>query len=172
MQKRTRLLKIQRELLMQWIAEGLSSDEINKRAAQCTEPFKVTRQQVNYYKQQYAPDIKEIMQDAKFQALNTGLALRDVRVDKLRQLAAILEADLLNGKVWLDQKKGVGSGPIAEIYKYREFNKGEVESYRGLLDDIAREIGDRSIKADITANQDGEFIIHFISEAAKEDDGA
>jgi hypothetical protein len=43
----------------------------------------------------------------------------------------------------LDQVKGVGSGDAAMIVDYEEFNKSEVDAYRGVLDDIAKEVGDR-----------------------------
>ena len=167
-----RLNKDQKEFLIQCIAEGLKPAEINARAALFADPFKVRRQQVDYYRDQCEIDIKDLQEQQKFKALNTGLALREVRVERLALLAKMIEDDLMGGKMWLDQKKGVGSGPIAEIWDYLEFNRGQVEAYRGLLDDIAKEIGDRSIKADLITSNDGEFRIHFISEAAKEDDEA
>jgi hypothetical protein len=40
--------------------------------------------------------------------------------------------------------KGIGSQDNYERVEYEEFNKAEVESLRGVLDDIAREVGDRS----------------------------
>lgn len=35
-----RLKKNQKEVLLQWISEGLQSDEINDRAAQFDDPFR------------------------------------------------------------------------------------------------------------------------------------
>lgn len=37
----------------------------------------------------------------------------------------------------------LGSGPMSEKVEYEEFNKAEVDAYRGVLDDIAKEVGDR-----------------------------
>ena len=79
----------------------------------------------------------------EFDALTQGLAVKEVRVRRLQLLAALLEKDLFGGFLWLDQVKGVGAGTAAEVVEYEEFNKSEVEAYRGVLDDIAREMGDR-----------------------------
>jgi hypothetical protein len=84
-------------------------------------------------------------------ALVEGYALKENRVYKLSILAALLEKDLFGGFIWTDQVKGVGSGDIAEIVDYEEFNSAEITQYRGILDDIAREVGGRVIKQDITA---------------------
>ena len=135
-----RLNKDQKEFLIQCIAEGLKPAEINARAALFADPFKVRRQQVDYYRDQCEIDIKDLQEQQKFQALNTGLALREVRVERLALLAQMIEDDLLGGKVWLKNKKGIGSGPLMEIYEYKEFNRSEIEAYRGLLDDIAKEL--------------------------------
>ena len=82
--------------------------------------------------------------------MSEGLALKGQRVTKLKQLAALMERDLLGGFLWLEQVKGVGSGDVAQIVEYEEFNKGEVDAYRGVLDDIAKEVGGRVQHTDIT----------------------
>ena len=64
---------------------------------------------------------------------------------------------MLNGFIWLDQVKGVGSGPIAEIVDYEEFNTAEIAQFRGILDDIAKETGGREKNIDIKS--DGEKIV-------------
>lgn len=169
MQKRKRLLQSQKELLIQWIAEGLLTDEINKRAARCAEPFKVSRQQVDYYRKRCDKDIKEITQQLQFQALNTGLAVVSERVEKLKQLAELMEKDLFGGLLWTTMKKGIGAGNLAQILTYKEFNKAEVDSYRGVLDDIAAELGHRVQKSEVTADPDGEIHVTFHNPYAKND---
>jgi hypothetical protein len=47
----------------------------------------------------------------------------------LQQLAALMEKDLFGGFLW--------------VVDYEEFNTAEVQQYRGVLDDIAKEVGDR-----------------------------
>lgn len=147
-----RLKKAQKEELLKLIAAGLESDEINARAAEFKSPFEVSRQQVDFYRKTRKVNIEEIAEQAEFAALQTGLAQKAERVRKLKDLAALLEADLFdNDLLWTEEVKGVGSGTIAEIVDYLEFNRSEVDAYRGLLDDIAKEVGDRVQRQDITS---------------------
>ena len=45
-----RLKKAQREALLSWIAEGLQTDEINKRAAKFKPRFNVSTRLVTHYR--------------------------------------------------------------------------------------------------------------------------
>ena len=119
--------------------------------------FVVSRQQVDYYRKTRKQDIAVISAISEKNALIEGYALKETRVYKLSILAALLERDLLNGFIWLDQVKGVGSGPIAEIVDYEEFNTAEIAQFRGILDDIAKETGGREKNIDIKS--DGEKIV-------------
>jgi len=140
-----KLIKAHKDVLLTWIAEGLQSDEINERAAIFKPAFEVSRAQVDYYRKSRAVDIDAIKRDDEKNALHTGLALKSERVKKLKALAAVLEKDLLErGLLWMEKVKGVGAGAIAEIVKYKEFNRSELDAYRGLLDDIAKELGHRN----------------------------
>jgi len=143
-----RLKKGQKEAVLRWIAEGLQSDEINERAAESIPPFFVTRNQVCYYRKTRHADIDAITRAGEQDALTEGLATKGERVKKLKQLAALMERDLFGGFLWLDQVKGVGSGDVAQLVDYEEFNKGEVAEYRGVLDDIAKETGGRVAKSE------------------------
>lgn len=138
-----RLKKNQKEALLKWISEGLQSDEINDRAADFDDPFSVSRQQVDGYRDRRAVEIKAIRNAGELDALTAGLALRAERVRKLQQLAALMEKDLFGGFLWTDQVKALGSGEFMQIVDYEEFNTAEVQQYRGILDDIAKEVGDR-----------------------------
>lgn len=136
------------------VAEGLQTDEINERAAKFKPPFSVSRQQVDYYRDTREQDIKAIRAIDEKSALVEGYALKEHRVYKLSMLAALMERDLFGGFLWTDQVKGVGTGDIAQIVDYEEFNAGEVVQYRGVLDDIAKETGGRVQKIAPT-NPDG-----------------
>jgi len=149
-----RLKKCQKEAVLKWIAEGLQSDEINARAAQFDPAFTVSRQQVDYFRKTRKLDLEAIRAISEKTALVEGYAVKEHRVYKLSLLAAMMEKDLFGGFLWTDQVKGVGSGDIAEIVEYEEFNKAEVDSYRGTLDDIAKEIRGRVQKQDITSGGD------------------
>ena len=147
-----RLRKSQKEALLSWIAEGLQSDEINARAAEHDPSFSVSRQQVDYYRKTRQADIGTITRVAEMDALTQGLALKEVRVAKLQQLAALMERDLFGGFMWTDQVKSIGSGDSQQVVEYEEFNGAEVAAYRGVLDDIAKEVGGRVEKHDTTLN--------------------
>ena len=140
-----RLQKAQRESLLTWIADGLESDEINKRAAKFKPKFKVSRQQVDHYRKTRKVDIAEVKKSGEFNALTSGLALSEKRVQLLQELAEKLRADLFeNKRLWLDQVKGIGSMQNYERVEYQEFNAAEVAQLRGVLEDIALEVGERS----------------------------
>ena len=161
-----RLKKAQKEAILRWVADGLGSDEINELAAGFIPPFAVSRPQVTYYRRTRNADIAALVAAGEQRALSEGLALRGERVTKLKQLATLLERDLFGGSLWLDQVKGVGSGMAAEVVDYEEFNKAEVDAYRGLLDDIAKELGDRKHQTELSGAlkiQDGRplLLAHF-----------
>ena len=129
----------------------MQSGEISELAAEFIPPFLVSRRQITYYRKTRNADIKALVEAGEQEALAEGLALKGERVTKLKQLAALLERDLFGGFLWLDQVKGVGSGDVAQIVDYEEFNKAEVDAYRGVLDDIAKELGHRAQKHEIEA---------------------
>lgn len=138
-----RLKKNQKELLLAWISEGLQSDEINERAAAEEPSFVVTRSQVQGYRDRRALDMQAIRRAGEHDALTQGLAIKAERVRKLQQLAVLMERDLFGGFLWTDQIKMIGSGDAQQEVEYEEFNGAEVIQYRGVLDDIAKELGDR-----------------------------
>lgn len=137
------LQKKQREALLKWIGEGLETDEINKRAAKFKPPFEVSRPRVSHYRKSREKSLKAIQQAGEFNALASGLALKEERVKRLVALADLLWGDLSGDRLWLEQSKMLGSGDSSEIVDYEEFNAAEVREFRGLLDDIAKEIGQR-----------------------------
>ena len=138
-----RLTKAQREKVLEWIAEGLLSDEIKKRAAKQKPPFTVSRQQVDYFRKTRNVSLEEIKTEGEFTALTSGLSVKEKRVALLHELAERLRSDLFEGgRLWLDQAKAV----VNERYEYQEFNGAEVAQLRGLLADIADEVGGRTQK--------------------------
>lgn len=148
------LTKGQKQLVLQWIAEGLKTNEINARAAEHGRPFEVTRQQVDHYRKTRKVDLQTIAQIDERAALTEGYATQQERVHKLSILAALIEKDIFGGFLWLTVPKGV-AGTAFEV---EEFNKAQVDAYRGLLDDIAKETGGRTQKV----VQDGPFILRVV----------
>lgn len=153
-----RLRKAQKELILQGIAEGLNSTEINERAKLFKQPFEVSRQRIDYYRKSRKIDMEAILSVDEKNALTTGLALKENRVADLQKLAQLLKKDLFGGFLWTEETKGIGSGEAAEIIDYDVFNAGEIAAFRGVLDDIAKEVGGRVQKVENTG-KDGEPII-------------
>lgn len=139
-----RLKKAQKEKLLEWVAEGLRTDEINARAAEYDPPFAVSRKLVDYYRRTRAFEHKAILKEVERNALSTGLALREVRVEKLQRLAEMLEDDLINkGLTWTTDVKGFGQGKNFTRIEIERFNAEEIKEYRALLDQISSEVGDK-----------------------------
>ena len=145
-------------MVLKWVAEGLDSAEINSRAALLNPSFSVSRSQLAHYRKTREIDIEEIKKQDEYNALNTGLAIKSERVKQLKTIADKLYVDLVDkGLTWTEQVKGIGSGPLAEIVEYLEFNKAEIDAFRGILDDIAKEVGERQQKHEVTG-ADGDVI--------------
>jgi hypothetical protein len=157
MATRNKLTKAQRSELLKWVAEGLETDEINKRAAVFEPPFRVSRAQVDYYRKTRHISIKELIGLAEYNALTNGLAIKAERVKRLQLLAGMIEEDLFNGVLWTQDVKMIGTGDYQERVEFEEFNGAEVVQYRGVLDDIAKEVGARAQRQEITG-KDGESL--------------
>jgi len=150
-----RLKKEQKNALLKWVAAGLESGQINSLAGEFSPSFSVSRAVVDYYRRTRKVSLKEISESGEIDALSTGLSQKGERVKKLQLLADLLEEDLFGGVLWTDQVKSIGSGDSQERIEYEEFNAAEVTQYRGILDDIAKEVGGRTLKTELTG-KDGE----------------
>ena len=140
----------QKAKLLEWVAAGYQSDEVNRLAAEFDEPFSVHRSQLFFYREHYGKRITEINSTIHDSALTTGLALREERVKRLVRLAELMEEDLLvNKKLWIiGDIRILGKGDSAQVVEREEFNQAEVTQYRGVLADIAQEMGDRKLVAE------------------------
>ncbi len=136
--------KKQKLHLIKLVAEGLESGEINKRAAKFKPPYQVSRQQVDYYRDSRAVKLDELKEASESEALRTGLALKEERVETLKELGERLKQDLRTDKLWLTQRKAIGSGAFTEFIDEQHFNLGELNALRNVLDDIAKEMGGRT----------------------------
>ena len=154
-----KLNKKQREQLLAWIAEGLESGEINKRASKFKPPFQVTRQQVDHYRKTRDMSIAEIKDADENSALKTGLSLKENRVKLLHELAEKLRVDLFDNELlWTEDAKGIGNGPTWERIDIRVFNAAEVRELRATLEDIASEVGERVKRQEVTG-KDGKDLV-------------
>jgi hypothetical protein len=149
-----RLEKKQREALITWVAAGFESDEINKRAARFKPPFKVSRRTVTHYRQTRGTDLEEIKEAAETDALKTGYAIREKRVADMQLLAEKMFGELTregDNLFWTTQAKTVAN----EKYDYLKFNRSEIEAFLHILDDIAKEVGER--RPDTVVNNNFNF---------------
>lgn len=102
-----------------------------------------------------AADASRALVARRRDALETGLALDHERVVALKRLAARLLAELEDdGRLWVQDAKWIGSGAFGERVDIERFNAAEVAELRGLLDDIAREKGER-VKRHEHSGRDG-----------------
>lgn len=90
----------------------------------------------------YDGQLEILRNQERRQVFESGLALDYERVGKLKSLANRLERDF-SKRMWLDDVKSVGSGEFAKRIDLIRFNSALVEQYRGVLDDIAKEVGGR-----------------------------
>ena len=141
-----KLTKRQKEKVLAWIGEGLQSDEMNARAAKCRPPFTVSRQQVDFYRDSRGLVLEELTEASESDALRTGLALKEERVATLVELAERLKSELLGDRLWIERQKALGSGEWAQYITEEHFNLAELNALRALLDDIAKEVGERGHK--------------------------
>lgn len=141
-----RLQKAQKEKLLEWVAAGLESGEINKLAGAFSPPFSASRAQVDYYRHTRKVDLKELANNLEIDALTTGLSVKAERVRRLQLLAGMMEEDIFGGSLWVEQVKSIGSGFSQERIDYETFNSSEVDQYRSVIDDIAKEVGGRTQK--------------------------
>lgn len=89
--------------------------------------------------------------------MQTGLALTHRRVAALKRLARLLEQQLYKTEpdgtmpnLWCPDAKGIGSGDCWERVDLVRFNAALVDQLRGVLDDIAKEVGGRKQNLDVT----------------------
>jgi hypothetical protein len=141
----TRLTKKQKEFLLKCIGEGLETDEINARARMCKPAFSVTRQDADYYRKSRGLKLKEIAEGDEFEALRSGLATRAERIARLEKLFNRVEKDLLESNLmWLPRKRTLGSGEFTQVIDELQLNAAEIKIHRDLLDDIAKEMNQRT----------------------------
>ena len=106
----------------------------------------------------YDAAIEERKNEAREKELSSGLALDFERVRKLKKLASMLgeqiyaeseEGTLAN--VWLADVKQIGSGEYAERVDLVRFNAPLISEFRAALDDLAKEVGGRKSKTELSS---------------------
>jgi len=134
------LNKKQKEYLLKLVAEGLESDEINKRAGRFKTPFDVSRQQVDHYRKSRGVQIKEIVAASELDALCTGLSIKEARVSILQEVTSKL---------------------LLMVRESPAFDEGQYRQLRGLLDDLAKETGGRKLNVEHTGKDGGDLELNI-----------
>lgn len=106
--------------------------------------------------------------------LNHGLSLDYERVRKLKRLSDFLEAqiyelgppDPLTGRqsyfnVWVPDVKVVGTGDAAEVVDIERFNSALFTQYRETLNDLAKEVGGRVQKQEVSGPDGGAIVLDW-----------
>src|SRR5262249_9545195 len=146
-----KLLPKQRAAALEWAAEGLRLAQINERAAEFDPPFELHYYQLKNFRARSKAQFSKMRAELEAEALADGLARRAVRIRRLSELAEKIEEDFYQrDRLWVNEPKLLG----AEVIDVEKFNAAEVKEYRGLLDDIARELGDRRTKIDMNTKID------------------
>lgn len=109
----------------------------------------------------------EAIKNAERQAvMDYGLALDYERVRKLKRLVDFLERQIYEKglgddyhNVWLPDVKQIGAGEFAERVDIERFNSALISEYRAALDDLAKEVGGRKQRQEISGPDGGAIII-------------
>lgn len=128
-----RLTSDQRLLIEEWVAAGKTNQQIIRLAAEHDPPFEVKSANISKtFRRQ--PEKKEAVfhEERRTEAILAGLAEKDARIRMLEQTAQYL----------FDMIPRTASMQMPGI----------VNAMRGCLDDIAKELGQRSSKVDVNAN--------------------
>ena len=98
----------------------------------------------------------------RHEILSTGLALQHERVQLLKDMASQLNSFRNNPDLlWLKQSKQVGGGRNTQIIEETVFNAPIVRELRGVLDDIAKEVGGRVAKTELTGKDGTALQVHL-----------
>lgn len=130
----------QRLQLIQWLAADYNDKLILHWFKERQWPT-LSQQGISYYRVQIAGDLERLRAERHSRALNTGLALKEERVERLK-----VHADALEEIKWVPDEKG-------KLHNEK--------AWRETLDDIAREMGDRRQGMDV--RQSGEVKNYVVS---------
>ena len=133
-----KLNRNQRLQLLEWLAAGYSFTLIALWFADREWP-ELTRAAATYYRNRYRAMIEQLQTARHSAALTTGLALKEERIERLKE-----HADQLEAIKWKADKNG------------RLWNE---KAWREVLDDIAREMGHRRQGIDLTLEKELEAFL-------------
>lgn len=117
---------------------------------------------------EYDADYEAIKNAERQAVMNYGIALDYERVRKLKRLADFLEQQIYEKgigedyhNVWLPDVKQIGAGEFAERVDIERFNGELISQYRATLDDLAKEVGGRKQKTEISGADGGAIKVEW-----------
>jgi hypothetical protein len=166
------LTKKQRSALLAWAAEGLRLTQINQLAAEFEEPFQATWLQLKHARKRSKARFTEFQAEAEAEAISQGLARK---ADRIRQLEKLFDGmvQVIAERGQSESMIGVAGGRtglLVRDFKQHEevfkFDAALVREMRSILDDIAKEMGQRQNRHEISG-PDGGAIPVTISDLLK-----
>ena len=142
--KSAKLTAVERAYIMTLLAAGHTVRDVAEMAAK--EGIVVSYQTVAKYKPKIAPKIAAIVEDKDVGPLKQGIALKEVRVQKLADMEALMYESI---------RQRVANGYSVDAL---------IREWRGLLDDVAKEMGDRRNVNNNTINVNNNTI-HIVERA-------
>jgi hypothetical protein len=160
-----KLNRSQQNKVLEWAGEGLRLPEVKERAAKEDPPFEVDWHQLKWARQRLGARIREMREQSEVEILNNGLSRR---VERIRQLETLfdkhlelirargveMDGEIAGGETGLMARDYKGKDADTAVYKY---DGALVKEMRGIIDDIAREMGER--KTNVELGGSGELII-------------
>ena len=116
--------------------------------------------------EEYDTEIERQKNERRKEVMESGLALDYERTDKLKELAHFLIDQLYEQgedgsyhNLWVPDVKQIGSGEFAERVDIEHFNAAIIGQLRGVLDDIAKEKGDRAQKLEHSGHIESRMLV-------------
>jgi len=134
----------QKNLIIQWILEGLSDQQIAKRANEQNH-FKITAKTINYYRyKDVVTKKKEQITEKRIEkAMLSGLVKREKRINEIEKIFEDMKKIVEKDGYWIDESKTILTQNYETTETKRTFNYQLPKIMLQCLDDIAKEMGER-----------------------------
>lgn len=139
-------------IILQGVADWSPLKDINALLAQTVPCIQISSSILTYYRKTLNPKIDEINRERQTKYLTMGLARKEARIEVLVKLADKMVQDIHDPalkRMWVKRIRGLGQGKAMQLIEEEEFNSPELIQLRGVLEDIAKEMGHRQTKVEV-----------------------